>query len=102
LHAVAAVVVLGVGTWLIFGLRESIYRVPVNQLTVAAVTRGPFEDYVAGRGTAAPLATHFLTAEQGGVVKEVLVKDGKIGLLQRSMSGRRSTLASNSGARPMQ
>jgi len=47
LHGVAAVVVLGVGTWLIFGLRESIYR-----------------------------ATHFLTAEQGGVVKEVLVEDG--------------------------
>jgi HlyD family secretion protein len=76
LHAVAAVVVLAVALWLIVGRGEHIYRVPLNQLTVAAVTRGPFEDYIAVRGTAAPLATHFLTAEQGGVVKEVLVEDG--------------------------
>jgi hypothetical protein len=49
LHSVAAVVVLAVGVWLIGGLRERIYRVPLNQLTVAAVTRGPFEDYIAVR-----------------------------------------------------
>ncbi len=54
LHAVAAVVVLAVGIWLIVGLRERSYRAPLNQLTVAAVTRGPFEDYIAVRGTAAP------------------------------------------------
>jgi HlyD family secretion protein len=76
LHAVAAVVVLAVGIWLIGGLRGRSYRVPLNQSTIAAVTRGPFEDHIAVRGTAAPLATHFLTAEQGGVVKEVLVEDG--------------------------
>ncbi len=76
LHAVATVAVLAVGIWLTVGLRDRSYRVPLNQLTIAAVTRGPFEDYIAVRGTAAPLATHFLTAEQGGVVKEVLVEDG--------------------------
>jgi len=76
LHAVAAVVVLAVGIWLIGGVRGRSYRVPLNQSTIAAVTRGPFEDYIGVRGTAAPLATHFLTAEQGGVVKEVLVEDG--------------------------
>jgi HlyD family secretion protein len=73
---VAVVLVLSVGTWLLSRGRGSIYRAPVNQLTIATVSKGPFEDFIAVRGTVAPLITAFLTTDQGGAVKQVLVEDG--------------------------
>ena len=48
----------------------------MNKLTIGEVTKGPFEDFIAVRGTAAPLTTRYLTADQGGTVKMVLVEDG--------------------------
>jgi HlyD family secretion protein len=75
-HAFAGAAAVGIGAWLLVGSRERTYRAPLTHLTIAQVRRGPFEDYVAVRGAAAPFATHHLTAEQGGVVKQVLVEDG--------------------------
>ena len=49
---------------------------PSNQLTIGTVTEGPFEDYIAVRGAVAPLITAYLTTDQGGTVKQVLVEDG--------------------------
>ena len=49
---------------------------PVNQLTIGTVTKGPFEDYIAVRGAVAPFITDYLTTDQGGTVKQVLVEDG--------------------------
>src|SRR5690242_14710354 len=54
----------------------NVYRAPINQLTFGTVRQGPFEDYIAVRGNVAPLITAFLTTEQGGSVKQVLVEDG--------------------------
>jgi HlyD family secretion protein len=62
--------------WMISRMRGSIYRVPVNQLTIATVSNGRFEDFIAVRGAVAPLITAFLTTDQGGAVKQVLVEDG--------------------------
>ncbi len=62
--------------WLLLGAGGRIYRTPIDRLTIATVTRGPFDDYIAVRGAAAPFTTRYLTAEQGGVVKQVLVEDG--------------------------
>jgi HlyD family secretion protein len=67
---------LAVATWLLAGASRNVYRVPMNRLTIGEVTKGPFEDFIAVRGTAAPLATRYLTADQGGTVKVVLVEDG--------------------------
>ena len=75
-HAVAAVAAVVIAIWLLVGVRDRVYRVPLDHVTLATVTRGPFEDYIAVRGSAAPFTTHYLTAEQGGVVKQVLVEDG--------------------------
>jgi HlyD family secretion protein len=75
-HALAGALALGVAAWLLVGAAGRIYRISRDHLTIASVTRGPFEDYVAVRGAAAPFATHYLTAEQGGVVTQVLVEDG--------------------------
>src|SRR5579862_4011401 len=67
---------IGLAVWLLAGAGGRVYRTPVDRLTIASVTRGAFEDYVAVRSAAAPFATRYLTAEQGGVVTQVLVEDG--------------------------
>jgi len=71
-----AALVAGIGVWVLASPRGSVYRVPINQLTIATVTRGPFEDFIAVRGSVAPLITSYLTTEQGGTVKQILVEDG--------------------------
>lgn len=76
LPALLATLAAGAGAWLLAAPRGSVYRVPINQLTIATVIRGPFEDFIAVRGSIAPLITSFLTTEQGGTVKQVLVEDG--------------------------
>jgi len=40
------------------------------------VREGPFEDYIAVRGAVAPFLTAYLTTDQGGTVKQVLIEDG--------------------------
>ena len=71
-----SVLVLAAGVWALSGPSGSVYRVPLNQVTIGTVTKGPFEDFIAVRGTIAPLITDYLTTDQGGTVKQVLVEDG--------------------------
>jgi len=76
LVAAAIALVLGAGIWSLKGSGGSVYRVPVNRLTIATVTEGPFEDFIAVRGAVAPFIIDYLTTDQGGTVKQVLVEDG--------------------------
>ncbi len=62
--------------WLLLGTGGKVYRAPIDQLTIATVREGPFEDYIAVRGAVAPFTTAYLTTDQGGTVKQVLVEDG--------------------------
>jgi HlyD family secretion protein len=76
-YAGIGIVILGVTIWL--WLEQSkgrVFRLPVNRVTIASVTAGAFEDYIAVRGTVAPLIIDYLTTDQGGTVKQVLVEDG--------------------------
>ena len=73
--AVALAVIIG-AAWLMSGRVGNVYRAPLDQLTLGMVREGPFEDYVAVRGAVAPLVTAYLTTDQGGTVKRVLVEDG--------------------------
>jgi len=78
-YGLAAAIVLVVavaGVWALMGAGGNVYRVPVNRLTIGTVTEGPFEDYIAVRGAVAPYTTAYLTTDQGGTVKQVLVEDG--------------------------
>ncbi|HEX4078898.1 MAG TPA: efflux RND transporter periplasmic adaptor subunit [Rhizomicrobium sp.] len=77
-HAAAAVVILGIGAWFLAGTGGSVYRVPVDRLTIATVTAGPFEDFIAVRGNVAPLVTDYLTTADGGSVRRKLVEDGAV------------------------
>ena len=74
--AIAILAAAGIASWLLVGTGGNVYRVPVNRLTIGTVTQGPFEDYIAVRGTVAPYTTAYLTTDQGGTVKQVLVEDG--------------------------
>jgi HlyD family secretion protein len=75
-YAIGALAALSVGTWLLAGVHGHVYRVPLDKVTLGTVTRGPFEDFIAVRATAAPFITNYLTADQGGAVKQVLAEDG--------------------------
>ena len=72
----AVVAAAGAGVWALSGAGGSVTRVPVDQLTIATVTSGPFEDFIAVRGAVAPLIIDYLTTAQGGTVKQVLIEDG--------------------------
>jgi HlyD family secretion protein len=73
-----AIVLAGLGAWLLSGSGAHVYRVPIDRLTIGTVTQGPFEDFIAVRGAVAPFITNYLTTDQGGTVKQVLVEDGAI------------------------
>lgn len=75
-YGIGALLLLGVIVWLLAGANRHVYRVPIDRLTIGEVTQGPFEDFIAVRSTAAPFTTHYLTADQGGTVKDVLAEDG--------------------------
>jgi HlyD family secretion protein len=75
-YGICGFLILGGGGWLLARTNGHVYRVPVDRLTFGEVTRGPFEDLIAVRSTAAPFTTRYLTADQGGAVKQVLAEDG--------------------------
>ena len=67
-------IVVAVGS--LAGLHGSTYRVASDRLTFGTVSQAPFEDFIAVRATVIPFLTHYLTAEQGGAVEQVLAEDG--------------------------
>jgi HlyD family secretion protein len=76
-YGVVGIVAVGVITWLLLQQSKGhVYRLPLNRVTIATVAQGAFEDYIAVRGTVAPLIIDYLTTDQGGTVKQVLVQDG--------------------------
>ena len=76
-YALLGILALGAATWLLAQQSKGhVYRLPLNRVTLATVATGPFEDYIAVRGTVAPLIIDYLTTDQGGTVKQVLVEDG--------------------------
>jgi HlyD family secretion protein len=76
-YGMVALVAVGAATWLLLQHSKGhVYRLPLNRVTISTVARGPFEDYIAVRGTVAPLIIDYLTTDQGGTVKQVLVEDG--------------------------
>ena len=48
-------VIAGAGVWALSGPGGSVYRVPIDQLTIGTVSKGPFEDFIAVRGSVAPM-----------------------------------------------
>lgn len=62
----------------VFALRPrmSSLNVERDRLTISTVARGPFQEYIAVMGNVIPRQTHFLSAEEGGRVEDVIVRAG--------------------------
>lgn len=54
----------------------STVRVEKDKITIAAVFRSVFNDYITNDGIAAPISTVFLDAYEGGKVEEILLEEG--------------------------
>ena len=75
--AVALAVVVGAAaTFVALSPSGRTIRIESDKLTISAVARGQFEDYIPIRGRVEPARTLFLDAIEGGRVENVLVEDG--------------------------
>lgn len=79
LMALATLLAMGVGAfgYVKYGLVRAA-TVSADQLTVSAVRRGVFQDYVASTGAVAPRTSVFLDSVDGGQVAAVLVEQGAL------------------------
>ena len=74
---VAAVLVLALLFWW-FAPSAGSQTVAAERLTVSAVTKGTFDDFLPLRARVEPLVTVYLDAVEGGRVEKVMVEDGAI------------------------
>ena len=70
------VLLLAAGAGVLISNSGRVYRAPLDRLTIATAEEGPFEDFIPVRATVAPYLTAYLTTDQGGTVRQVLVEDG--------------------------
>lgn len=77
-YGLGGAIIIALSVWLLAGTGGSVYRVPIDRLTIATVTAGPFEDFIAVRGNVAPSVTDYLTTAEGGSVRQKLVEDGAV------------------------
>ena len=74
--AAAAVLAVGGLGAAVLGAAKSSVRVPVQTVTLAAVERGVFHDFVVLRATAQPKDVIYLDALEGGQVQQVMAQAG--------------------------
>ena len=74
--AAAAVMATGGLSVAVLGAAKSSVRVPVQNVTLAAVERGVFHDFVVLRATAQPKDVIYLDALEGGQVQQVMAQAG--------------------------
>ena len=77
--ALICLAILGVGVLgyrLLADASIRTYRVPAEQLVIATVEFGEYEDLIPIRGTIQPLNSVFLDSVDGGVVEEIFVEEG--------------------------
>jgi HlyD family secretion protein len=55
---------------------SSKYNVDLQKITISAVTKGPFQEYIPVTGTVVPIKTVYLDAIEGGRVEQVFLEAG--------------------------
>ena len=60
----------------LFKLQKSTLNVKADRITVSAVQRGPFQEYIPVMGNVLPIYQFYLTAEEGGRVEEIFLEAG--------------------------
>ena len=76
LYIAAAVAVVALLTWIVFGSTASTMTVERADVTVSDVTRGKFDDYVRLNGQVVPIQVVQISPEEGGIVREKVVEEG--------------------------
>lgn len=71
-----AVFVAFIGYQFIFADRRSKLKIEKDKITIAAVKRGEFKEYIPQTGTIEPSRTVYLDAVEGGTVKRVVAESG--------------------------
>ncbi|UCC41472.1 MAG: efflux RND transporter periplasmic adaptor subunit [Candidatus Aminicenantes bacterium] len=62
----------------VFKLSKSTLNVKAERLTVSAVTRGPFQEFIPILGEVRPLTTYYLDPAEGGRVEEIFMEAGEM------------------------
>lgn len=75
-YIAGGILILALILYFIFRDWASTVRVEKDKITTANVFRGVFNDYITNDGTAAPIATVYLDAYEGGKVEEILLEEG--------------------------
>ena len=74
---IAALVLLAFGSYY-FTSGKSRLNVDVDRITIATVTKGPFQETIPVNGVVLPISSIYLDAVEGGRVEEKYVEDGTI------------------------
>lgn len=72
----AGAAVVALAAFLVFAPTGDSQTVEASRITVSAVSKGVFEDFLPLRGRVTPSLTVFLDAVEGGRVEQILVEDG--------------------------
>ena len=78
--AIAGIVMLAILILWVFVFRDNCSRLYVeyNQLSIAAVEKSRFQEFIPVDGIVFPRNTVYIDAVQGGIVEEIYVEDGAI------------------------
>ena len=60
----------------VFKFRTATLNVESDRIQIAAVTKGPFQEYIAAVGKVIPRNTYFLDALEGGTVEKIFIEAG--------------------------
>jgi HlyD family secretion protein len=78
---IAIIVVFSLISYGFWGSNSSTFKVAKDNVTIASVSYGDFNDYISIGGTVKPITTVFLDAYEGGRVKEIKIEEG--GMLKK-------------------
>ena len=73
---IAVLAVISLISYSIFSANSSTYKTDKDQVTIASVSHGSFNDYISIGGTVKPITTVFLDAYEGGRVQEINIEEG--------------------------
>ena len=75
-YALGVIFAIVIGYQLLYGVSASTLNVDAEKLTIATITYGPFQEFIAEQGAVVPLTIIYLDAEEGGRVEEKYVEEG--------------------------
>lgn len=73
---VAILLLVSLIIYSVFSAKTSTYKADKDNVTIAEVSYGSFNDYISIGGTVKPITTVFLDAYEGGRVKEIKIEEG--------------------------